>query len=309
MAELGVQTRNIVDDADPARGFAMIAQAGFSCVDFSLNEYLRNTDLYALKLNTFFDKTVSELQEFFSPHKQAAKDAGISITQLHMPYPVFVPYAAEAMNAYLAQRMAPKSLEICAFLECPHIVVHGFKLADQLGSEATEWEATERFLAELAPIARDFGITLCVENLYSWREGPCSDAKKAVDRIDRFNDNAGAEVLGFCFDTGHANMLGLDFENFITTLGNRLKVLHVHDNDGWDDLHQIPYTFTRSRENMASTDWEGFIRGLRNIAYKGVINFETAPVLQSFPVEMKSDVLRFIAKIGAYFAKRIDEGN
>lgn len=29
------------------------------------------------------------------------------------------------------------------------------------------------------------------------------------------------------------------------------------------DLHQIPFTFTRSRENVSSTDWEGFIRGLQ----------------------------------------------
>lgn len=38
--------------------------------------------------------------------------------------------------------------------------------------------------------------------------------------------------LVFCFDTGHANFVGIDFEKFITTLGNRLKVLHLHDNDG-----------------------------------------------------------------------------
>lgn len=306
MLQTGVQTRNIVYDANPASGFEMIVQAGFSCVDFSLNDYLLNTDIYACRLNHFFDRSVPELHEFFLPHKQAAKQAGISITQMHMPYPVFVPYASEGINSYLSQVMAPKSLALCAFFECPHIVVHGFKLAEQLGSESAEWERTERFLLDLAPMAEDFGITLCVENLYSSCEGPCCNARKVADRIDRINDKVGTEVLGFCFDTGHANMLGLDFENFITTLGSRLKVLHVHDNDGWSDLHQIPFTFTRTRENRASTDWEGFINGLRKVNYRNVISFETAPVLQSFPVEMKEDVLGFIAKIGTYFIKRIE---
>ena len=45
MLSLGVQTRNVVDDIHPAEGFAMLSQAGFSCADFSLNGYLRNTDL------------------------------------------------------------------------------------------------------------------------------------------------------------------------------------------------------------------------------------------------------------------------
>lgn len=301
-----MQTRNVVRDDNPEAGFAKIARAGFSCADFSLNDYLMNNDIYDLKLNDFFDKSVPQLEVFFAPHKEAAKAAGISIIQMHMPYPVHIPYAPEKINAYLSEIVAPKSLAVCAFFECPYIVIHGFKLADQLGSEEAEWEMTERFLRTLAPIAAKSGITLCVENLYSWRDGPCVNAGLASERIDKFNAHFGAEVLGFCFDTGHANMLGLDFEEFITVLDNRLKVLHVHDNDGWSDLHQIPFTFPRTRENKSATDWQGFINGLRNIKYKNVINFETAPVLQAFPEALKEDVLAFIAKIGAYFAERIE---
>ena len=111
--------------------------------------------------------------------------------------------------------------------------------------------------------------------------------------------------MGFCFDTGHANLVGIDFEDFIKTLDYRLKVLHIHDNDGIGDLHQMPFTFTRSRENTASTDWEGFIRGLRAIGYQGVLSFETAPVLTAFPEEMKKDVLKLIVRVGEYFGRRI----
>ena len=95
-------------------------------------------------------------------------------------------------------------------------------------------------------------------------------------------------------------MIGVDFENFITILGHRLKVLHIHDNDGKQDLHQIPFTFTATRENKSSTDWEGFIRGLRNIHFDAVLSFETAPVLSAFPEEMEETVLGFIAQIGKY---------
>ena len=101
--------------------------------------------------------------------------------------------------------------------------------------------------------------------------------------------------------------MGIDFESFITTLGNRLKVLHIHDNDGISDLHQIPFTFTRSRENKTSTDWEGFIKGLKRIHFNHVLSFETAPVLTAFPNTMKADTLGFIANIGKYFSGALDE--
>ena len=113
--------------------------------------------------------------------------------------------------------------------------------------------------------------------------------------------------MGVCFDTGHANLVGIDFEKFITALGYRLKVLHIHDNDGISDLHQISFTFTKTRENLPSTDWEGFVRGLRNIQFEGVLSFETAPVLTAFPEAMKQSVLSFIAGIGRYFAQEIQK--
>ena len=309
MLPIGVQTKNVVYDSNPVEGFEMLKKAGFSCADFSLNAYLTNTALYNFELNGFFEKTERELEEYFSPHKEGAKKAGIRINQMHMPYPNYVPNGSKELNDYLWNVVAPKSMKICEFFECTNIVIHGFKLARQLGSEEAEWEQTERFLESLAPMAKEMGITICIENLYEgigghMVEGPCCDARKAVARIERMNEKYGAEVLGFCFDTGHANLVGIDFEDFITTLGEHLKVLHIHDNDGVGDLHQIPFTFTRTRENTTSTDWDGFIRGLHNIKFDGVLSFETAPVLSAFPQEMKQEALDFIAKIGEYFAGR-----
>lgn len=311
MLDIGVQTKNIVYDENPVIGFRILKESGFSCADFSLNGYLKNTDIYQSNINRFFDRGITELTSYFRPHKDAAKSAGIKVNQMHMPYPIYVPKGNKELNDYLWDEVAPKSMEICSFLECPYIVIHGFKLAYYLGSEEAEWQHTEAFIDSIAPMAKEMGITICIENLYDGIgnhlvEGPCCNAMKAVQRIDRINKKYHAEVLGFCFDTGHANLIGLDFEQFITTLDYRLKVLHIHDNDGISDLHQIPYTFTKTRENTASTDWNGFIKGLREINYSGVLSFETAPVLSSFPEEMKEDVLAFIAKIGTYFRDKIE---
>ena len=274
--------------------------------------YLKNTDLYAHRLNGFFDRSIGELETYFAPHKEAAKKNRIRIHQMHMPYPNFIPDAPDQINDYLVKKMAPKSMEICHFLECKYIVVHGLKVKQFYGSEEAEWAKTEEFLDTILPMAKEMGIVVCPENIYISSgghilEGPCCNARKMAERIDRINEKYHAEVLGYCFDTGHANLVSFDFEPFLTTLGSRVKVLHIHDNDGVADLHQIPFTFTRTRENHPSTDWEGFLRGIRAIDFHGVLSFETAPVLNSFPEALRPQALRMIAEIGRYFADRLEE--
>lgn len=312
MLEIGVQSQNAISDDNPLEGYEMLKRTGFSCVDFSLNGYLKNTDLYKNKINPFFAQSVDELKAYFEPHVIAADKAGIRIHQMHMPYPHFIPRAIPEVNDFLLNEMGPKSMEICKFMGCKYIVVHGLKMMQYVGSEEMEWQKTKECLDRVFPMAAEYGITICYENIYISHgehivEGPGCDAVKAARRIDEVNKEYGAEVMGACFDTGHANLVGLDFESFLTTLGSRLKVLHMHDNDGVRDLHQLPFVYTRTRENTSATDWDGFIRAMRKIEYRGVLNFETAPVLKSFPPEMREDALRMIANTGRYFAKKIEE--
>lgn len=308
---IGVQTMGIVANENPWTGFELLKNIGFDCVDFSLQEYLSSENLYQGRCDKFFSKTSTQLEEVFRPHKQAVKDVGICVNQMHMPFPLYVPGGEREINDYLKGCMMPRSMEICAFFDCPYIVVHGVRLSHFLGSEEAEWQVTENFLDSIAPLAKEMGITICLENLYGsisghLVEGPCCNIGKTVERIERFNDKYGEEVLAFCLDTGHANLLGVDFFSWIMRLGKHLKVLHIHDNDGRGDCHQIPFTFTSSRKSLPSTDWNGFCQGLREINFDGVLNFETGPSLSTFPEELHEDMLRMIFAIGRYFAFQIE---
>ena len=98
MVDIGVQTKNVVDDQNPEQGFRILRRAGFSCVDFSLNYYLTNTSLYQHRPNDFFDKSQRELENYFEPHKKGAKEAGIRIHQMHMPYPMYIPNGKKELN-------------------------------------------------------------------------------------------------------------------------------------------------------------------------------------------------------------------
>ena len=229
MFKIGMQSKNIVEDTNPLAGFQVLKKAGFCCVDFSLNAYLTNTALYKGENNRFFDKSNRELEDYFLCHKISAKKAGIKIHQMHMPYPMYIPNGKKELNTYLWNVVAPKSMKVCHMLDCKYIVVHGFKLAKYFGSEEAEWKKTEEFLDILAPMAKEMGITICVENLYESIaghivEGPCCDARKAAERIDRFNEKYHAPVLGFCFDTGHVNITRGNMYNALVTMGKRIKV-------------------------------------------------------------------------------------
>lgn len=300
---VGVQSKGIVYDNDPLEGFEMMKRAGFSCCDFSLDSYFTNSSLCSPKNDDFFQQPVRELKNFFAPHKEAANTAGIKINQMCMPGLIYITNAAKGRINGLIQTAAVKSMEICAFFGCPYIVMHGL---GAVGGLETEWEWTEDFLDFLAPMAKDLKITLCMENRNM--EGFCCDARKAAAYIDCMNEKYGAEILGFCFDTGYANLSGIDSEDFLTTLGSRMKVLHIHDNDGIRNLHQIPFTFSGDCENVSPADWDGFIRGLRKIQFDKVLSFETASALSVFPRKMKQDVLRFVAQIGSYFVGEIQIG-
>ncbi|MCC8027922.1 MAG: hypothetical protein LIP16_21770 [Clostridium sp.] len=93
----------------------------------------------------FFDRPDQELERFFAPHKRGAA-AGITINQMHMPYPFYIPMAKAELNQYLWNEVAPKSMRPCGYFGCPYIVIHGFKLAYFLGSEEEEWGRTEAFI-------------------------------------------------------------------------------------------------------------------------------------------------------------------
>lgn len=64
MFHIGVQTHNVVNDRYPEEGFTALARAGFSCADFSLNAYLDNSSIHQANINSFFNRTILELENF-----------------------------------------------------------------------------------------------------------------------------------------------------------------------------------------------------------------------------------------------------
>lgn len=117
-------------------------------------------------------------------------------------------------------------------------------------------------LGMLAEHAAAGPTAICLEN------GPNAGA------LLHLIDAVGADNLGICFDTGHlavwrerAPQEGQSDYEFVIQAGDRLKALHVADNDGSGDQHLLPY-------DGGKVDWPEVMRGLREIEYDGLFNFE-----------------------------------
>lgn len=308
MNKVGMLTSGVVDPNNIEEGYRQLAEAGFDCIDFNFDTYLNINDIYAGKINDVYTRPMEEIWADFKPHLDAANKYGLTFGQTHAPFPSMIKDRDD-----INEKMIPitiNTMELSHRMGSNYIVVHPMTLAYEC-SKQEEHDFNIEMYKKLIPAAKEFKQVICLENMFleinsHLMEGVCSDFAETVAMIDELNEIAGEEVFGFCFDVGHANVLGKNMYQSLVTLGDKLKILHIHDNDGVGDLHTMPYTFMRGWNGL-STDWEGFIKGLKAINYKGALSFESGRCIEGFPEELHLSALRLTADIGKYFAKRIAE--
>lgn len=307
MLKISTQTAGWYNREDPNGSFAFIHECGFEAVDFGIDGYLpvRKYETQTGIPESVFDKSEQEVIDFFEPVKVAADKNGITFAQMHAPSPTWVT-GREDLTEY-AIMAVKKCLAVCQAMECPALVVHPVRDADK----DIEVETNMALFRSLLPAAVKTGVTVCIENLplrMNGRlcDGACNTAAEVCYYVDTLNAEAGCDAFGYCFDVGHANLVGCNMAHHLKNVGHRLKVLHIHDNNGITDWHTAPYTCISNAGHQ--TDWDGFIKGLILSEYMGDINFETFRVLHGLPQQLKGELLRYIAATGRYFRERVQKG-
>lgn len=296
---VGVQTKGILPEMGLEEGVALIANAGFESVDFNLDTFLKNSDVYAGRMNKFFDADLESLLAYFGEYKKAFEAHGIRPSQMHAPYPILVPARGDVTD-YMQEIVIPKSIAIAGMMEIPWVVMHPFKLQYTYGIDA-ERAMNLKYFESLIPLLKAYNVGVCVENLYQSvggriTEGTCADPQDAIYYVDTLNQLAGEELFGCCLDTGHMELTHREPADYIRQVGKRLKILHIHENDAVGDLHQMLYTFGSKPED--GVDWDDFRKALDEIGFDGTLSFETFPCVSSFPRGARVEVLRTIREIG-----------
>ena len=156
------------------------------------------------------------------------------------------------------------------------------------------------FYKSLIPYCEEYGIKVAVENMWQYPKMISHSTCSRPDEFIRYIDELNSEWIVGCLDIGHSVLVREDPADFIRKLGDkRLQCLHIHDVDGNDDLHTLPY--------FGITDWESVMSALAEIDYKGDFTYETDGFLQNKPKELLPDFVRLMEKTGRYMIKRFDE--
>lgn len=304
MLRIGTQSDGWYSDADADGSIAYYKECGFSTIDFNLHCYIdiRGLAKGGAPYSSFYDKSIEELYEYFTPLKEACKKHDVTIAQVHGPFPNWYD-GEDELNEYLIGVME-KCCAICAFLESPGIVIHPVEYDGDVARECNL-----RMYRRLIPAAKKYGVKILLENIfrrYNGRfiQGRMSSPEEACEYFDLLNAEAGFDAFGFCFDVGHAIITCQNIPTFIRKLGHRLTNLHIHDNNGLDDLHLIPYTCVTTGTNLVC-DWDGIVEALKDIGYRGALCFETFRSLRIMPEAVRGEALKLISAIGRHFSERI----
>lgn len=272
------------------KAIEVLKNAGYDAMDMTLLPMANDNNIF----NT------DEYRSHTLSIRAAADRAGIPFRQAHAPFA----FNWKNPNEY-EERLFPRTvraMEIAALLGAKNIVVHPLHHVEYRGHEEEMFQWNMKFYRELLPYAKEYNINVALENMWQVEkkrkyigDNTCSRAKEFVRYIDTLDD----EHFVACLDIGHSGLVGEEPWDAIRILGHdRLKALHVHDNNYRADMHTLP--------GMSEIDFEQVTRALADIKYDGDLTFEADSFLHHFPKEFLPTAAKFMADMGRYLISRIE---
>lgn len=256
--EIGSASRKIGEE----KAVELIAKAGFDAWDFSMFEMVH----YDWKRDEVIENGHplhgNDYAKFAKKLKQIGLDNGIKCNQSHAPFPT----SAGPVKDHLK-----RAIECSAIAGAEICVIHPNNFASA--------EENAEFYLELLPFAKEHGVKIATENMWNWNAKDDCAARAACSHHDDFAAHIKAvndPYFVACLDIGHAEMkgLGTSARESILALGPALQALHLHDNDRWHDLHQIPFSM--------DIDFDEVVRALKQIGYKGYFTLEADAYLSKY---------------------------
>lgn len=241
----------------------LVAKSGFDAWDFSMFD-MCGKNAKGLLIPTNHPTTKDNYLDFARKLKQIGLDNGIVCNQGHAPFP------SSPESSYYLKR----AIECVAEAGGDICIVHPM-------NNGTPEENAEMYFG-LLPFAKEHNVKIATENMWNWKKfhrhssfAACATPESFNAHLDAVND----DYFVACLDIGHAEMKGSDTTapEMIKALGNRLKALHIHDNDKLHDSHQIPFSM--------NIDFTAVVNALKEINYDGYFTLEASHYLEDIPKE------------------------
>ncbi|MBR4286972.1 MAG: sugar phosphate isomerase/epimerase [Clostridia bacterium] len=262
----------------------ILSEAGYDAIDFSQ-----------------FDKEIYESLDdkaYYTEIRKYAEDKGLCFNQSHAPF---------ASSFEDEERTAKRFDEIvnaikrASYLGIKNIIVHPCQHLkyDVEGNPEKLFEYNMEFYSRLIPYCEEYGIRVALENMWQYTGMVNHSTCSRPDEFVRYLDGLNNDCFVACLDLGHAALVRENIGDFIKKLGNkRLQCLHVHDVDGTNDSHTLPF--------YGSINWDKVMRALAQIDYKGDLTFEADAFMNNKPDALLPDYAILMAKTGKYLVSVFD---
>lgn len=238
-----------------------------------------------------WDNWVEEIQRF-------KEDYGVTLNQAHGP--LFNILDRGERGDHLRAMCLP-TLRAAAKLGIPWVVFHA-------GTEEGNFQdpahvasllaKNHHFFDSLVEEAEKLNVGIALENMsdkFSKAGGMyCARIEELIELCDSFQ----SKQVGICWDTGHANLQGVDQRASLNQLGSRLKCLHIQDSDGRTDQHTAPF--------YGNIDWNSVMRGLQDIHYAGDLTFEAHMIVRRVPENCQDAALALLYQIGCVLKQKFE---
>lgn len=200
-----------------------IADAGFKYIEISISH---KSGLWEIS-----DEQVVEL---LTTKRDQAAAVGLTVWSIHLPFEnkEWTNIAGEESIRRQSVDNIMRVLRLCntAIPECKNYVLHASKGTLDPRSESVA--QARKSLTEMLPVAKSYGVRLCVENLIG---SLCPTIEEMSATIEGFED------AWVTYDIGHANCIGVDVIEFMEWIGPKLGTVHMHDTmfGSWIDDHRV----------------------------------------------------------------------
>ncbi len=263
--------------------FRLLKEIGYDKIDYGTP-----CDLYEYGKG-LFSMPEKDFIAFFEKDAAYSRQYGLPVGQVHAPFPTW-PESGDPEELEYMLRALEKSLQAAAIMGSPYLVMHCamvYGWGEDLDPQRTK-EQNFRIFERLVPIAEKLGVKIALENMPMVHVPSCFPSW-LIQMIDAIS----SDYLVACLDTGHANLSGLNCGEYIRALGDRLQVLHLHDNEygriykrGNElDQHTCPF--------LGNVNWQQTFAALKEIGYAGTFSLESDLFPARFPKEMYPTVEKF----------------
>ena len=206
-------------------GCRLMRAHGYECMDYQ-KLVLANSE--------FFNSPEKEFLKILKEERRLAEKEGITINQVHSPWPHPIQnYNKEGLASFYTAMAKGLFGAVTLGAEC--YVIHPI-MPFGCNSPENEREMKEMnadFFFKISELAKEQGIYVCLENMPFPKLplGHVSQVLEFVKSVDHPN-------FKICIDTGHCLVCDENVGDAVKLVGkNYLSCLHVHDNDGLKDYH------------------------------------------------------------------------